>query len=98
LSRTKQQKNASGKAYLYDALNEMGLDYVESEGNFILVHFDRVGQEVADALMRKGIIVRPVAGYGFPNSVRVTIGVPDENERFVRALNEVLKGGKSRQD
>ena len=96
--RRSQQINAIGKAYLYDAMNELGLEYVESEGNFILVHFDRVGQEVADALMRKGIIVRPVAGYGFPNSVRVTIGVPDENARFVRALNEVLKDMKSRQD
>ena len=88
--RRSQEINAAGKAYLYEALDQMGLKYVESEGNFILVHFDQSGQEVSDALMRKGVIVRPVAGYGFPNSIRVTIGKPEENERFVTALKAVL--------
>ena len=88
--RRSRQINASGKIYLYEALDQMGLVYVESDGNFILVHFDQSGQQIADALMRKGVIVRPVAGYGFPNSIRVTIGVPGENERFVSALRDVL--------
>ena len=48
------------------------------------------GNEISDALMRKGVIVRPVAGYGFPNSIRVTIGTPEENERFVKGLKAVL--------
>ena len=61
------------------------------EGNFILVHFDRSGDEISDALMRKGVIIRPVAGYGFPNSIRVTIGTPEENERFVNGLKAVLE-------
>ncbi|MCZ6679565.1 MAG: histidinol-phosphate transaminase [Candidatus Poribacteria bacterium] len=85
-----QRLNASGKVYLYESLDQMGLGYVESEGNFILVHFDQSGQEIADALMQKGVIVRPVAGYGFPNSIRVTIGKPEENERFVNTLKEVM--------
>ena len=86
-----RQINVSGKAYLYEALDQMGLAYVESDGNFILVHFDQSGQEITDALMRTGVIVRPVAGYGFPNSIRVTIGTPEENERFVRALKDVMR-------
>ena len=89
--RRSQEVNAIGKAFLYEALNQMGLEYVESEGNFILVHFDRSGGEISDALMRKGVIVRPVAGYGFPNSIRVTIGTPEENERFVKGLKAVLE-------
>ena len=86
-----QEINASGKTYLYEALDKMGLGYVETEGNFILVHLGKSGQETADALLQKGIIVRPVAGYGFPNSVRVTIGLPEETERFVNALKDALK-------
>ena len=88
--RRSQEVNAIGKTYLYEALDQMGLAYVESEGNFILVHFDRSGGEISDALMQKGVIVRPVAGYGFPNSIRVTIGTPEENERFVKGLKAVL--------
>ena len=89
--RRSQEVNAIGKAFLYEALDQMGLAYVESEGNFILVHFDRSGGEISDALMQKGVIVRPVAGYGFPNSIRVTIGTPEENERFVKGLKAVLE-------
>ena len=85
-----QQLNASGKVYLYNALDQMGIEYVESEGNFILVHFEQSGQEIADVLMQEGVIVRPVAGYGFPNAVRVTIGTPAENERFVKTLKAVI--------
>ncbi|MBI1923546.1 histidinol-phosphate transaminase, partial [Candidatus Poribacteria bacterium] len=88
--RRSRHVNAAGKVYLYNALDRMGLEYIESEGNFILVHLAQSGQEIANALMRKGVIVRPVAGYGFPNSIRVTIGTPEENERFVRSLREVL--------
>jgi histidinol-phosphate aminotransferase len=88
--RRSLQLNAVGKVYLYEALQQIGLEYVETEGNFILVQLGRSGQEVSDALMGKGVIVRPMAAYGFPNAVRVTIGKPDENERFIAALQEVL--------
>ena len=89
--RRSREINASGKTYLYDALDRMGLGYVETEGNFILVHLGQSGQETADVLLQKGVIVRPVAGYGFPNSVRVTIGLPEETERFVNALKDALR-------
>lgn len=82
--------NAAGKVYLYERLARFGLEYVETEGNFILVQLGRPGQEVADALMRKGVIVRPMTAYGFPDAVRVTIGTSDENKRFIAALQEVL--------
>ncbi|MDE0506319.1 MAG: aminotransferase class I/II-fold pyridoxal phosphate-dependent enzyme, partial [Candidatus Poribacteria bacterium] len=76
--------------YLYEALERLGLEYVETEGNFILVQLGRSGQDTADALMRKGVIVRPMAAYGFPDAVRVTIGKLDENRRFITSLREVL--------
>ena len=88
--RRSLELNAVGKVYLYERLARFGLEYVETEGNFILVQLGRPGQEVADSLMRKGVIVRPMAAYGFPDAVRVTIGKSDENKRFIAALQEVL--------
>ncbi len=82
--------NAAGKIYLYEAFTQLGLEYVETEGNFILVQLGRSGQGVSEALLRKGVIVRPMAAYDFPDAVRVTIGKPDENKRFISALREVL--------
>ena len=56
-----------------------------------MVHFDTSGQEIADLLLRKGVIVRPVAAYGFPNSIRVTIGTTEENQRFISTLEGILQ-------
>ena len=86
-----RELNEKGKTQLYRFFDEIGLDYVRSEGNFILVHFDTSGQEIADLLLRKGVIVRPVAGYGFPNSIRVTIGTTEENQRFISTLEGILQ-------
>ena len=81
-----QKSNAAGKTFLYKAFDDMGFRYIETEGNFIMLHAAQLGTDIADALLKQGIIVRPMAGYGYPNSVRVTIGTQQENERFVTAL------------
>ena len=87
---TKSQKsNAAGKAFLYKTFDDMGLRYVETEGNFIMLHVEQSGADIADALLKQGVIVRPIAGYGYPNAVRVTIGTQQENERFITALKVV---------
>ena len=80
---------AEGIAMLQAAFESMSIDYVPSCVNFILV---RVGdsRRVFDALMQKGIIVRPMDGYKLPEYIRVTVGTLSENERFVTALGEVL--------
>jgi histidinol-phosphate aminotransferase len=84
--------NDEGMAYLTDAVSRLGLDYVPSAANFLLL---RVGQgsRVYGALLRRGVIVRPMEVYGFPEYVRVTVGLKAENERFIEALGAVL-GGK----
>ncbi len=84
-----QRSNAAGKAFLYRAFNDMGLRYIETEGNFIMLHVEPSGAEITDALLKQGVIVRPMAGYGYPNAVRVTIGTQQENERFIKALKVV---------
>lgn len=88
VTKSKEQ-NAVGKAFLYDAFDSMGFRYVGSEGNFIMLHLDQSGTDVADALLKAGVIVRPIGGYGYPNAVRVTIGTQQENEKFITALKVV---------
>ena len=84
-----QRSNAAGKAFLYKAFGDMGLCYIETEGNFIMLDVKQSGAEITDALLKQGVIVRPMAGYGYPNAVRVTIGTQHENERFITALKVV---------
>ena len=88
--RKSQRCNAAGKTFLSHALDARGVNYIPTEGNFIMVHLDRLGTDIADALMRKGVIVRPMAGYGYPNAIRVTIGTQQENERFIAGLGETI--------
>ncbi|RKU18689.1 histidinol-phosphate transaminase [Candidatus Poribacteria bacterium] len=84
-----QKSNAAGKTFLYKTFDGMGLRYIETEGNFIMLHVEQSGAEITDALLKQGIIVRPMAGYGYPNSVRVTVGTQQENERFITVLKVV---------
>ncbi len=67
------------------ALAGMGIDYVPSSANFLLVKVGN-GRGYFDALLRRGVIVRPVDGYGLPEYIRVSIGTRAENERFLDAL------------
>ena len=67
----------------------MGLAYVPSAANFILVQVGP-GRQVYEALLRRGVIVRPMDVYGFAEHVRVTVGLPEENRRFIDALGAVL--------
>ena len=83
--------NREGMAYLTEAFRELGLAYAPSAANFILV---RVGAaaRIYEALLRRGVIVRPMDVYGFPEHLRVTVGLPEENRRFVAALGAILRG------
>jgi histidinol-phosphate aminotransferase len=81
--------NRDGLAFLEREFTRLGLAFVPSQANFVLV---RVGDGggVYERLLRRGVIVRPVAGYGFPEHVRVTVGTAEENRRFVDALEGAL--------
>ncbi len=84
--------NAAGKKYLYGQFDAMGLPYVRSEGNFVLIDVRTDSRAVFDALQRLGVIVRPVKNYGFPTHLRVTVGTPPQNRRLVAGLKRVLAG------
>jgi len=78
--------NADGIAYLERELAALGLETWPSDANFLLV---RAGEGVYDALLREGVIVRPMRGFGLADCVRITIGTPEENERAAKALRKV---------
>jgi histidinol-phosphate aminotransferase len=84
------ENNRKGMAQLCNAFGEMGLEYVPSVGNFVAVDVGQSGQKLYEDLLRRGVIVRPIGGYGMPNHLRVTVGTPEENERFLHALRDVL--------
>ncbi|MCK3656979.1 histidinol-phosphate transaminase [Pasteurellaceae bacterium Macca] len=67
-----------------------GLEFIPSKGNFITIDFKRPAGAIYEALLREGVIVRPIAGYGMPNHLRISIGLPHENDRFFTALLKVL--------
>lgn len=83
------QLNREGKAWLAAQFTQMGLAFVPSYGNFILLH---VGDAAAvnTALLQRGVIVRPVIGDGLPEHLRISIGLPEENARFIAALKDVM--------
>lgn len=82
--------NEAGKAFLYAAFERMGLPYVPTQSNFILVDTLKPCREVFANLLREGVIVRTGEIFGYPTKIRVTIGTADENARFIAALERVL--------
>jgi len=82
--------NRNGMKQLVAAFEQLGIAYIPSVGNFISAKMPRSGKMVFDALLREGVIVRPVDNYGMPDYLRVTIGTPEENDKFVTALKKVL--------
>jgi histidinol-phosphate aminotransferase len=82
--------NRQGLEYLRAEFEKLGLEYVPSQGNFILVRVGK-GQEVFKQLLGQGVIVRPMGGYKFPEHVRVTVGTMEENQKFIAALQKVIK-------
>ena len=81
--------NRAGMKQLAAAMAKLGRRMLPSHGNFVIVH---VGDatKVYQSLLQDGVIVRPVANYGLPEWLRVTVGLPEENERFVAALAAAL--------
>lgn len=89
LDRTVAANNA-GMKQLTEAFRSMGLEWIPSAGNFVSVDLGKPAMPIYEALLRKGVIVRPVANYEMPNHLRVSIGTEAENQTFIDALKQVL--------
>ncbi len=82
--------NDSGLQQFSEAFDSMGLHAIPSRANFISVNLQQNGQEVYQALLKKGVITRPVANYGMPEHLRISIGTEQENRQCIQAMLEVL--------
>jgi histidinol-phosphate aminotransferase len=84
------RRNREGMALLESGLRGLGLTWIPSGANFLCVDLGRPAADIDARLLRRGCIARPVANYGLPEHLRVTVGLEAENLRFLDALKEVL--------
>ena len=84
------QLNAEGMSLLESGFSELDLEYIPSKGNFVTFRVGSSSGDVYEALLNSGVVVRPVANYGMPEHLRVTVGLAEENERFITTLKSVM--------
>lgn len=82
--------NMQGMQQLIHGFKSLGLEWVPSAGNFVLLDLKQAGQPVYEVLLRKGVIVRPVGNYELPNHLRISIGTSAENQLFLQVLADTL--------
>lgn len=80
----------SGLDFLYSSLDKMGIEYFPSQANFFLINVRQNADAVFEAMLKQGVIVRSMTEYGFPEFIRINVGLPAENDRFLKALVKVL--------
>ncbi|MGH8239406.1 MAG: histidinol-phosphate transaminase [Steroidobacteraceae bacterium] len=84
------ETNRAGMAQLRAGFDALGVRQLPSAGNFVMIDCGRPAPAVYEALLRRGVIVRPVGNYGLPNHLRITIGTREQNERMLAALKQAL--------
>lgn len=89
LKRTVQTVH-DGIDYLSAELDRMGIRYFPTQANFFLIDTAKNADTVFDEMLKKGVIVRSMASYGYPEYIRVNAGLADENKRLIQALSQVL--------
>ncbi len=89
-SRTREL-NREGKEFLYRELDRMGVEYIPSETNFIMIELGQDAQSSFQEFLKQGVIVRPLGAYGLSTKIRLTVGKREENEAFIRSLNRIIR-------
>ncbi|MEN8243531.1 MAG: histidinol-phosphate transaminase [Thermodesulfobacteriota bacterium] len=84
-----------GLDYIGRRLNDLEIRHFPSQANFLLIDVEENADKIYDTLLRKGVIVRSMTSYGYPCYIRVSVGLPDENRRFIDALDDVLNAQKN---
>ena len=89
--RKSLESNRAGLAQISAGLQSLGIRFVPSVTNFVLVEFGRDAEPVSEELLRLGVIVRPMRWMGLPTAIRVSVGTREENDKFLSALGEALR-------
>ena len=85
------EMNTKGIKFWRAACQYRGLDYIPSVGNFITIDFEQDAMPIYEGLLREAVIVRPIANYGLPNHLRISISSPEDNQRCLDALDKVMQ-------
>ena len=80
-----------GIAWLQTEITKLGCRPLSSQANFFLVDVGVSGKLLYEKMLSKGVIIRPMAAYGFPDYIRITVGLPEENQRLLKALADSLE-------
>lgn len=84
------KNNLEGRKQLYAALDALNLEYVKTEANFIFVNIKKPATVFCQEMMSRGVSIRPLTSFGFPEAIRVSIGTKDQNNRFIALLKALL--------
>lgn len=84
------KNNLAGAAWINDHLAELGITAVPTSANFVYFETEENAAALAKRVQAEGVIIRPLGAWGIPNGIRVTVGAPEQNERFFRAMKKVL--------
>ena len=79
-----------GLSYLHRQLDDLGLEYVPTQTNFFLIKVPAGAKKTYELMLKEGVIIRAMDSYGLEDYIRVNVGLPEENERFVQTLRKVL--------
>jgi histidinol-phosphate aminotransferase len=79
-----------GLDFLYDAIDSLGINYFPTQTNFFLIDVRKDADEIYEDMLRQGVIVRSMKSYGYPNYIRINVGLHEENVRFLKALEKSL--------
>lgn len=88
--KTVVDSNTKERARLAAFFDELGLDQLPSQANFIMVRVGPKAAEISEAMLRRGVILRPLKSYGLPEYMRISVGSREENDIFMKAFREAL--------
>lgn len=89
LDKTSKNNQAVKKA-LYSELDKLGLEYKKTESNFVFINIKKSADELFLQMMKQGVIIRPLSSFGLPQAIRVSLGTPEQNKKFISVLSKLL--------
>lgn len=79
-----------GLTYLYDQLEDLGVEFIRTHTNFFLIKVSMGAKKIYELMLKEGIIIRSMESFGFRDYIRINVGLPGENERFIRTLKKFV--------
>jgi len=92
-----QRVVSEGLQFFYRELDALGISYIPTQSNYLMIQVNRLADEIYQAMLRRGVIIRPLTSFGYPYSIRINAGTPDENRRCLSSLKDVLARGATRE-